>query len=127
MFQSTRARGARQNPATKKHHVIVSIHARARRATRNVEQGLCDVVFVSIHARARRATYDECLKSEVFQFQSTRARGARPNGKGKKLERYSFNPRARAARDIGGCGARDSTRCFNPRARAARDDLADND
>ena len=60
MFQSTPARGGRpvRGPANLK-EMLVSIHARTRRATQFRQVTLGDPVsIVSIHARTRRATGD---------------------------------------------------------------------
>ena len=102
------------------------------------------VDLVSIHAPARGATEAPCVIDLRSKFQSTRPRGAR---RGQTYDwqrgRCSFNPRARAGRDLGDgrdlqrrhavsihAPARGATHTyiassqpgsFNPRARAGRD------
>ena len=57
--------------------LMVSIHARARRATRDLEVHRV-AIAVSIHARARRATPLGALAhSSAKRFQSTPAHGGR--------------------------------------------------
>src|SRR5207302_918011 len=56
----------------------VSIHARARRATRAILGSIVSN-HVSIHARARRATIAYKTYKDSSGFQSTRARDARPH------------------------------------------------
>ena len=59
--------------------IIVSIHARTRRAT-NRRALLMQPHFVSIHARTRRATLWNLLMNTNSEFQSTHAHGVRPAG-----------------------------------------------
>ena len=78
MFQSTRPRGARQESQCIRFSVfLVSIHAPARGATRDVLRH-APVMRVSIHAPARGATPRAALLLFRNAFQSTRPRGARP-------------------------------------------------
>ena len=124
--------------------IFVSIHARARRATRAPADRAAskrrfnprpraagDHMFVSqrrgkvrvsIHARARRATTASSPASTDAMFQSTPARGGRPASVLLADPFFgSFNPRPRAAGDRpppSDCG-HDSS--FNPRPRAAGD------
>jgi len=140
-FQSTRPRGARRSSMRIKSSMVVSIHAPARGATCHgfVFDGR---VRVSIHAPARGATNMIKSREKEDKFQSTRPRGARPQPAGRDRRNDSFNPRARAGRDVTSkdvlaFGTFQSTRprgarpgvewffpiwnCFNPRARAGRD------
>ena len=100
MFQSTPARGGRRRVLDDGSlEVIVSIHARTRRATSGARVGTAGgtcfnprphaagdrqrrhgqhVHVVSIHARTRRATLGSVTTPFCFWFQSTPARGGRP-------------------------------------------------
>ncbi len=115
------ARGATNTPPRLHLDPNVSIHAPARGATAS------DIADerqsrVSIHAPARGATLRIVGKRRHDLFQSTRPRGARRGEMNAVEGVHSFNPRARAGRDMPirsewYC----SIPCFNPRARAGRD------
>ena len=79
---------------------MVSIHAPARGATR-LGQLINLSGVVSIHAPARGATKYRKLNAPM---------------------RKSFNPRARAGRDVAGYAMAAAQSGFNPRARAGRDE-----
>ncbi len=120
-FQSTPARGGRHNATlAMKPFGDVSIHARARRATRS-RKDVLDKIKVSIHARARRATSAPCAASYSPSFQSTPARGGRPSACRDDAARACFNPRPRAAGDGRRAESGDAADRFNPRPRAAGD------
>ncbi len=78
MFQSTRPRGARPNTALASN-----------------PQNL----FQSTRPRGARQRFDAGGQASA-QFQSTRPRGARPEVRTERLTLVSFNPRARAGRDV---------------------------
>ncbi len=99
---------------------IVSIHARARRATfRGFASGYG--YRVSIHARARRATVIVRVLRVPNAFQSTPAHGGRQFPTPTTSAFGGFNPRPRTAGDSCWENRRRSPRCFNPRPRTAGD------
>ena len=123
----------------------VSIHAPARGATRRTAGSIpAGVWFQSTRPRGARHDRIAAHRAEE-RFQSTRPRGARPGrARAQRSSGSSFNPRARAGRDLPAtilisrrqavsihAPARGATRslpyfpqvrfCFNPRARAGRD------
>jgi len=77
--------------------------------------------MVSIHAPARGATWWGIFNRSLYKFQSTRPRGARPGLSTGGRIYASFNPRARAGRDLYRCYRTSTHQRFNPRARAGRD------
>ena len=102
LFQSTRPRRARHVPAfrwlcAKR----VSIHAPARGATTVLKSDAACAPSFNPRARAGRDIHPRRGARGGLQFQSTRPRGARPEG----------------SRRVGDCGG-----SFNPRARAGRDE-----
>ena len=98
-FQSTRPRGAR-HPGKRMPIIIYSFNPRAR-AGRDLLRRTEDVRdVVSIHAPARGATELQAAIGGSPLFQSTRPRGARLNFLYLSSPGQSFNPRARAGRDI---------------------------
>ena len=118
---------ARARRATRLHPppvamIAVSIHARARRATRREGSGRGGV-GVSIHARARRATSRLVPAVRLAQkFQSTPARGGRRHEArlGQAVDGVSIHARARRATPSRP-GSPSPGSCFNPRPREAGD------
>ena len=81
------------------------------------------MLIVSIHARTRRATMWPCRAKITLRFQSTPARGGRPD-RASKLAAIGrcFNPRPHAAGDDAIAGTcMTLSRGFNPRPHAAGD------
>jgi len=122
MFQSTRPRGARRSGCSSRPREAVSIHAPARGATRSwrssttipssfnpraragrdfpfVLRVMCWYRFQSTRPRGARPAWDEA-GATILKFQSTRPRGARQTSSGSHSTERSFNPRARAGRDL---------------------------
>src|SRR5712692_438890 len=100
---------------------MVSIHARARRATYALRPAVT-IVLVSIHARARRATWSLIpFHQDIFGF-NPRPRAA---GDGiapiERRDGQCFNPRPRAAGDRRAARTGGRQQSFNPRPRAAGD------
>ncbi len=141
LFQSTRPRGARRNrPSTSaREPLFQSTRPRGARLA-----GWCGFRCrrVSIHAPTRGATMTFQRFRVPQMFQSTRPRGARPDdhfilwhdlvsihAPARGATKYpqpgkpsrSFNPRARAGRDLGRSVVVAGAVGFNPRARAGRD------
>ena len=122
-FQSTPARGGRLSPPVLARRVLVSIHARTRRATRTgpVRQSGCRwfqstparggrrsrrcvasrIELVSIHARTRRATAGHDA-ADVRDDVSIHARTRRATRRRPWPARHAmcFNPRPHAAGDV---------------------------
>ena len=103
-FQSTRPRGARRSESNVSlHSYCFNPRARAGRDIYNAVAALN--IAVSIHAPARGATNRYKNFRHYKRFQSTRPRGARRRAVRDSCAMYSFNPRARAGRDIAAvCG-----------------------
>jgi len=117
-FQFTPARGGRHLVDGSSIAWAVSIHARARRATRfhksssqtggfnSRPRAAGDALWtyaktalsVSIHARARRATWSESCVSILFWFQFTPARGGRLRFRVPVFDRRRVSIHARARR-----------------------------
>jgi len=99
LFQSTRPRGARQE-----RNVVCRarqcFNPRARAGRDLYYDDLTTELIVSIHAPARGATTSPFTALAMPVFQSTRPRGARPITTSISLATRSFNPRARAGRDV---------------------------
>ena len=102
-FQSTRPRGARQSRSVITGESDLFQSTRPRGARRKLMLRIMLENKVSIHAPARGATSADDSD--------------RPASR-------SFNPRARAGRDVARCSAHSPLPCFNPRARAGRDNSA---
>jgi len=77
---------------------MVSIHARARRATLVIAFDRIELLFQSTPARGGRPA-GATLGGEGDLFQSTPARGGRPRVLPMSWQKSSFNPRPRAAGD----------------------------
>ena len=98
MFQSTRPRGARLIDCAGMATDAVSIHAPAWGATTREPLDFVPACF-NPRARVGRDLKIFLLMS-IWQFQSTRPRGARPRQGLKLLLDCRFNPRARVGRDV---------------------------
>ena len=143
-FQSTRPRGARRTSSDRRHDsASFNPRARAGRDDQAVHHRHAQVGVVSIHAPARGATVRSRLRHGRTMFQSTRPRGARPDGKRlpdtrlvsihapargatspvrTPMMRSVFqSTRPRGARRASVCGQGPHWSSFNPRARAGRD------
>ena len=118
-FQSTRPRGARPgNMAILPQQRGVSIHAPARGATDYLIMPDYPLP-VSIHAPARGATGRACCVAGEGEFQSTRPRGARPDG------RFSFwrNPMVSIHAPARGATVCQESPLFSPGYNEHSDDL----
>jgi len=97
-FQSTPARGGRREESMRL-GLRRCFNPRPRAAGDEVAAKTAALAVVSIHARARRATTtirgNECL----ILFQSTPARGGRQHQRLLDTDARCFNPRPRAAGD----------------------------
>ena len=142
MFQSTPARGGRPQTPPAPASRLVSIHARARRAT-NVSRpsiGFSNVSIhararrataqhgqsagldaVSIHARARRATRTDSSTRSCSVFQSTPARGGRRKYLKLKALRKKFQSTPARGGRLFIRSLPMGTKSFNPRPREAGD------
>ncbi len=121
-FQFTPARGGRRSPKRSLCTVVVSIHARAGRATR-LAPNTSGAATVSIHARAGRATALKAQLGWTDEFQFTPARGGRRLSWLYCLPCFCFNSRPRGAGDrpVGEIAA--ASAGFNSRPRGAGDKL----
>ena len=77
--------------------------------------------IVSIHARAWRATVDGSMFAGLLKFQSTPAHGGRPDSVTLNAQDDGFNPRPRMAGDWVTMWSNPTFSCFNPRPRMAGD------
>ena len=123
LFQSTLPRGERRDLDKLTYlQEYVSIHAPARGATKNDEEGT-DESNVSIHAPARGATFSRlAMRFSMTAFQSTLPRGERPfspqHCHSIAYEFQSTLPRGERRMVMYGTQYRGS---FNPRSRAGSD------
>ena len=121
MFQSTRPRGARQNPAMT-FYVAMSFNPRAhagRDANPPADQPPTPRFNPRAHA-GRDPGADKYISiSEVSIHAPTR--GATQFAQGMRTLCNGFNPRAHAGRDFPAVAAGATGECFNPRAHAGRD------
>ncbi len=119
-FQSTRPHGARRgNPARTIREK--SFNPRARMGRDGLEIVIDHRILVSIHAPAWGATREISIQDIRNQFQSTRPHGARPTWRKSFPWLSGFNPRARMGRDGFKRPAIVQVDRFNPRARMGRD------
>ncbi len=104
---------------------LVSIHARARRATSNGATVDASVTCFNPRPRAAGDRSLRAASSQMRSFQSTPARGGRHARQADRVRRshVSIHARARRATLLVGTAIACAPECFNPRPRAAGDSL----
>ncbi len=123
VFQSTRPRGARQQPLTLGGRSARFQSTRPRGARLKQEAARLGLdVFQSTRPRGARLR-GTGFSRRAYRFQSTRPRGARLVRRSSWIKTKNFNPRARVGRDIDNALRRTDQSYFNPRARVGRDFL----